>query len=172
MHWQSERPPWCWTDSHGWRELQSSLWGTVKYILPLLQLLWISVGVWRATMRYFRKVQDWCHMRCISILNSKVVIFLFNKDQTVNQYIHKEILRRSPRLMWKMRGELWWDNLWLLHDNTSAYNAFGILRRLLAKMNITMNGASSLLTQLGYVWLLLCFFPLFLSWRKPSMRPI
>lgn len=63
MYWQSKRPPGCWADCHGWRELQSGLWGEekdlpgeqhYKLVTKIITMLSVCVSVSR----------PWCRVRC------------------------------------------------------------------------------------------------------------
>ena len=60
------------------------------------------------------------------------------QDQTTNQPVYKNILRRLMRSVREKRRELWETRSWLLrHDNAPAHNAWGI-REFLAKNNIAV----------------------------------
>ena len=60
------------------------------------------------------------------------------QGQTINQHVHKNILRRLMRSVREKRRELWETRSWLLHhDNAPAPNALGI-REFLVKNNIAV----------------------------------
>ena len=61
-----------------------------------------------------------------------------SEDQTINQHVYKNILRRLMCLVREKRRELWETRSWLLHhDNAPAHNAFGVWE-FLAKNNIAV----------------------------------
>ena len=60
------------------------------------------------------------------------------QGQTINQHVHKNILRRLMRSVREKRRELWETRSWLLHhDNAPAPNALGIWE-FLVKNNIAV----------------------------------